>query len=569
MNKLKNSSIKMKLAIAFLVVTLLMATIGFLGVKSSQTIASNANQLYSDYLRTIQVMHIIRGNLLHQDIVLQYIKQNTEMNRLNGLVESVESLMADNDQVIAGYKEEGVAEGAVEGFTEFMSELDKYLIQLRNELTSVKNGKVVPSNVDKLAGLSLPVYDSINANIANMQQAANDMHNESKQAQSNYIRIMSIIVLSGILFSVAIIIIITSYIASALKKSLDFAESLGNGDLSFEVKEIKNEDELGRTVNSLKNAKDKIKGIIGEISFGSQEVSSSSEELSATIEEINSSFEVISNGSIDISEGMQEINAATEELTATIQEINSGVTQLASKSSDSNLQSIEIKTRAESIKKQGQQSRELTDKLIQEKEESILKAIEAGKVVNEISVIADSIASIAAQTNLLALNATIGAARAGESGRGFAVVADEIRKLAEQSDDYVGSIQSVVGNVQSAFNQLQNNSTDVLNFIHEKVTKDYDLLIETGNKYEQDATYVSDLSQETAATTEELNASIQEITSIVQSLANNIGDISEKTNGISISTQETTAALEQIASSAEHQAVISEKLNDLIKMFKI
>lgn len=51
----------------------------------------------------------------------------------------------------------------------------------------------------------------------------------------------------------------------------------------------------------------------------------------------------------------------------------------------------------------------------------------------QIGSIVQSIDAIAKQTRLLALNATIEAARAGEMGRGFAVVAGEVKNLSQQT----------------------------------------------------------------------------------------------------------------------------------------
>ncbi len=199
----------------------------------------------------------------------------------------------------------------------------------------------------------------------------------------------------------------------------------------------------------------------------------------------------------------------------------------------------------------------------------MLKAIEDGKVVNNIKVMADTIASISEQTNLLALNAAIEAARAGEQGKGFAVVAEEVRKLAEQSSQAVANIQETIVNVQNAFDNLSNNGNEILLFVNENVNPKFKEFGNMGNSYYTDSDFVSKMSEEIASMSEELTATAGQVTEAVRGMSETTQKSSENIERIKISVDETSKAIEQIATTAQSQAEFALNLNDIVNKFKI
>lgn len=106
-------------------------------------------------------------------------------------------------------------------------------------------------------------------------------------------------------------------------------------------------------------------------------------------------------------------------------------------------------------------------------------------------------------------------------------------------------------------------------YIDNSVRKDYDLLIDTGDKYEKDAVFISDLSQNIASMSEELNASTEEISAVVQTIAENMKDTNHNSEEILIGIGETNKAIEQVSMVAQEQAVTAEKLTQLVMSFKI
>ena len=571
MKIIRNLSIKVKLISGFMCIALLIALTGLFGKFGMTNIQENAQGIYSNNLQRIDEIHLIKENFTNEIGIVQNAILDADSSKTQMAKEILDTIKTNNSAYIESYSKRTMSEDEKKSFDEFLSLLDDQYIAKQSKILDLLDkgdyaeAKSAKSDITKITDSMTEKLNDLIAINQNLAKEANESNSE------NYIitiNIMHIILIAGLILAAAIGIALSSYISKTVKKGVLFAEALGNGDLTYSLESNSN-DELGKLVSALNNAKERMRTVIGNIIDQAQGVTASSEELSATLEEMASNFDNIDKNTAEIVKNINGINESTQELSSTMDEVNSGITQLASSSTESSEQSIDIKERATDIKEKGSNSKITADRLYEEKQHNILKAIEQGKVVSEIAIIAKSIAAIAEQTNLLALNANIEAARAGEQGKGFAVVANEVKVLAEQSAGYVKSIQTVVSNVQVTFDNLSTNSKDILYYIDNSVKKDYDLLIDTGDKYEKDAAFISDLSQNMASMTEELNASTEEISAVVQTIANNMKDTKNNSEEILIGIEETNKAIEQVSIVAQNQAETAEKLTQIVLSFKI
>ncbi len=158
----------------------------------------------------------------------------------------------------------------------------------------------------------------------------------------------------------------------------------------------------------------------------------------------------------------------------------------------------------------------------------------------EIKSFVDVINSIAGQTNLLSLNASIEAARAGEAGRGFAVVAEEIGKLADQSKESGNKIHEIVKKIGETADKTTASAREAESMVNEQARA----LQETVNVFEMIQDCVGELVEGIRLITQRLEESMLEKDKVESSLQN-IASVSEE---VAASTQEVTATLgEQVS----------------------
>lgn len=367
-------------------------------------------------------------------------------------------------------------------------------------------------------------------------------------ARTRELKFLIICMTFTLLFTAAIIAVSINIIRplKAVEKNLG-GLSKGDFSTSMDSKYLKRRDDFGVLARAIEQMRSNVGFLIGEVKKGSDNIAGMVGHMSSNMGELNAEIEDVSATTEELAASMEETAATTDEMNTMTKEIKTASKSIAFHASEGAKQADEIHRRAERAKEQAVSNREHVRVNKDTIKSSLVQALEDAKVVEQITVLAESIMGITSQTNLLALNASIEAARAGEAGRGFSVVAEEIRKLAEQSRENVENIQKVTGDVRGAFSHLKEDSKRLLDFVEQDIDESFDLFDKMSEEYDQDATQISGLVSDFSATSQQLLASISNMIESLDSINIATGEGAEGTTNIANKSVIVTEKAEAVA----------------------
>ncbi|MGG2084128.1 methyl-accepting chemotaxis protein [Lysinibacillus pakistanensis] len=362
----------------------------------------------------------------------------------------------------------------------------------------------------------------------------------------------------------SIIIVVLMSAASALfiyrqLKPLKFLrasiEMAADGDLTQKVAEkyIK-ADEIGAVALAYNNMLDQTNSAIKTVLNSTTLLNQSSNHVHETFNEIVASSQEVSVAINEIAQGASKQSEDTEETNYRMIDLSDQIDAITALSNE--MDELSNKTKAttdkgmqevESLRDRNAETNAMNGR-IQQQMESL-----ASNIAN-INQIITSIQGITEQTNLLALNASIEAARAGEHGKGFAVVAEEVRKLAEQSKNETDIIKQTVDSIlvnskqtvaviasnaelmqsqnesvqstEVAFKDNSELSNSIASSINELMAKLSDML-EHKNQAIMAIQSISAISEETAASAEQVSASAIDQQAELQKVGESINNMNE------------------------------------------
>lgn len=568
----KNASLVGKFGIFNFIMLTALVIIGFTGIRGVEKMNDNATSLYDENLTSIYLLSNISTNqqkitnlkfkifFYSQDIdeKIQYYEE------IATIEEEIGQSFKNLKKVNMGSEEKKLLKYLEEVNQSYEDILESSFQQVTSDATEVDANVLLEPLFEKEKQRD-DLMEQLETTTINSAELSNEKNN------GTYKRTLyqnGIIMLIALLFSISILIYLSRYVKKAISNIQDVVSGVEDGDLTRHA-DVLYPDDLGRITQGLNHSVTHIQELVSNVNSTSAQMGSLSEDLSATIEEITASMNEIDTNSKEVAMGSTTLSATTEQINATAIEVLDSTENLNEKTKYSLNFSQEVKERAIDIKETAIQAFSTARNLYDDKQKLVLEAIQAGQIVSEVKVMSDTIAEIADQTNLLALNAAIEAARAGEQGKGFAVVADEIRKLAEQSSETVHKIQIVTSEVEKAFKNVSTNAQDLLHFIDNKVTPDYELFQNSGIQYEEDAMYFNTLITEVTTFVGTMKSSMLEIQKAIENVSTVAIESSDHSNGIANSISETLQAIQHVAESSVQTASIAEKISQQLNNFKL
>jgi len=358
----------------------------------------------------------------------------------------------------------------------------------------------------------------------------------------------------------------TRKLVKIVKTSTRIVAKISKGDLDISKEEFGTQKH--KLISALDDMTERIQQLIGKTSTSAIDVNRGSQEAKSAVMQISSASQQTATAMSDIAKGAVDIVTKSQNITNSISNVSESITNLVHETSSVNeLVKGVLKTSEDGIKLTHKADTKMSE-IIQSNEKASALVNDFVKKSDTVNSFVDSIKDIADQTNLLALNAAIEAARAGDAGRGFAVVASEVRRLAENSAKSAKEISITI----KEFKDATQSTFDSMIEEQEKIKQGKEIIDKTLQSFQKTVENIKKIS----TSVDTISTSTEDQLPLIEGIKTDIEEIDTISNSnsaaveeVSSATEETAAGSEQILSTMESLSENTDKLEELVKEFKL
>ena len=415
---MKKLKISQRLAVAFSIMVLLLASLGGIGIWRS---ASQRAELSDVLQRRIPLNKAL-------NTVLDQVNEQAIQNRNLVIFSSSDIKKSALDRIAEARSEVERQFKIVEekiNSTEGIALLEKMQVTRTEFLKSgnqflslVEQGQMPEATLfleKDLRPTQRAYQAAITEQMVLQDKRAKEAGERAEESAEALTRDILIAAVAAILAAIFMAISIIASIVRPLRHAVAVSDQIASGNLSTHIS-VDSNDETGQLLRSMQQMQ---------------------KSLANTVSLVRQNAEGVASGSSQIASGNNDLSARTEEQASALEQTAASMEELGStvqKNAENARAANQLAVNASAVAAQGG---EVVSEVIE-----TMKSINASST--KISDIISVIDGIAFQTNILALNAAVEAARAGEQGRGFAVVASEVRSLAQRSADAAKEIKELI-----------------------------------------------------------------------------------------------------------------------------
>lgn len=355
----------------------------------------------------------------------------------------------------------------------------------------------------------------------------------------------------------AIFIVIIVLVARAVRKPFklvaDELDTIAGGNIGhdFEIHSIVAE--TLSIITATKQVQDNLREIVNE-------TKSMAADLTGNIKHVDEISENLSENAEQINIAMEELALAATGMADDVQNVNLDVLSMGDNIGVISENVDGLRSNSDTISSVSDTALKYMNEVMENSTKSV-KAVE--NISEQINMTNDSISkinetvkfiqSIAGQTQMLSLNASIEAARVGEAGKGFAVVADNIRQLSEQTNEGTNAIKALAAEIV----EQSDKSVILVEEIKKLIIQEQEKVSETRNSF-------NELSRQIENSVEEI-AEIASKTGVLDenkvSITGSVQDLSAISEENAASNEEVTASLQTMVEYIQNVTESTRKMN--------